>query len=237
MKNRPYSRLFGFAFRLSAALLLTAVTMQLKAQDIKVVRDLQLWTGAAIEKKIGKDWTLSLEEQIRFKHNISEINNYFTEAGVRYRINKNFALEGAYRYTRDRKSDNTYENLSRYHLDMRYRGRLDFLTLAYRLRYQKEVEGFRLYDQKIPYEKYLRHRLKISYNDFNKITPFVSGEIFQLFRPDYHAEYANIRVLGGVTYDTRKLGSLRFAYGFNREINEIEPALSFLFKVNYTYQF
>jgi len=237
MKNRPYSRFSGFGFRLIAALLLMAVTMQLKAQDIKVVRDLQLWTGAAIEKKIGKDWTFSLEEQIRFKHNISEINNYFTEAGVRYRINKNFALEGAYRYTRDRKSDNSYENLSRYNLDLRYTGRLDFITLSYRLRYQKEVEGFKLYDQKIPYEKYLRHRIRISYTDFSKITPYVSGEIFQLFRPDYYAEYAYIRIQGGIRYDTRKLGSLRFAYGFNREIDEIEPALTFLFKVNYTYQF
>jgi len=237
MRNRPYPRFASTGFRLFAVLLLFALTKQLAAQELKVVQDLQLWTGVAIEKEIGKNWTFSLEEQIRFKHNISEINNYFTEAGVRYRINKNFALEGAYRYTRDRKSDNSYENLSRYHLDLRYRGRLDFITLAYRLRYQKEVEGFKLYDQMIPYEKFLRHRLKISYTDFTKLTPFVSGEIFQLFRPDYHAEYAYIRVQGGVRYDTRKLGSFRFAYGFNREINEIEPALTFLIKVNYIFQF
>ncbi len=35
-----------------------------------------------------------------------------------------------------------------------------------------------LFDQKIPYEKYLRNRIRISYTDFNKITPFVSGETF-----------------------------------------------------------
>lgn len=218
-------------------LMLLLLAKQLAAQELKVVRDLQLWTGAAIEKKAGKDWTFFLEEQIRFKHNISEINNFFTEAGAGYRINKNFALEGAYRYTRDRKSDNSYENLSRYKLDLRYTGRLDFITVSYRLRYQKEVEGFRLFDQKIPYEKYLRNRLRISYTGFNKIEPFLSGELFQLFRPEYYAEFEYVRLQGGITYDTRKLGSLQFAYGFNREINELEPAMTYLLKVKYTYQF
>lgn len=219
------------------ALMLLFLAKQLAAQELKVVRDLQLWTGAAIEKKAGKDWTFSLEEQIRFKHNISEISNFFTETGVQYRINKNFALEGAYRYTRDRKSDGRYESRSRYHLDLRYTGRLDFITLSYRLRYQKEVEGFRLVDQKIPYEKYLRNRLKISYTEFKKIEPFLSGELFQLFRPEYYSELEYFRVLGGITFDARKFGSLRFAYGFNREINEIEAAMTYLFRVKYTYQF
>jgi len=237
MKNSPFSKYFGSGLRLMAVLVLMTLTKQLAAQELKVVRDLQLWTGAALEKKVGKDWTFSLEEEIRFKHNISEINNYFTQAGVRYRINKNFALEGGYRYTRDRKSDNSYENLSRYNLDLRYTGRMDFITFSYRLRYQKEVEGFKLFDHKIPYEKYLRQRIRISYTDFNKIIPFVSGEIFQLFRPDYYAEFDYFRVQGGIKYETRKMGSLRFAYGFNREINEIEPAMVFLLKVNYTYQF
>ncbi|MEA3463343.1 MAG: DUF2490 domain-containing protein, partial [Bacteroidota bacterium] len=111
-------------FRLLLLALLLLAAGQLTAQETKVVRDLHLWTGAALNKSLGKDWTLSLKEEIRFKHNISEINNYFTDAGVRYRINKNFALEGGYRYTRDKESDGTYENLSRYNLDLRYRGRL-----------------------------------------------------------------------------------------------------------------
>jgi len=237
MKNSSYPGFSGPVLRLMTALILFLPAKQVAAQDVKVVRDLQLWTGAAIEKKVGKDWTFFLEEQIRFKHNISEINNFFTEAGAGYRINKNFALEAAYRYTRDRKSDSSYESLSRYNLDLRYTGRLDFISLSYRLRYQKEVEGFRLIDQKIPYEKYLRNRLRINYTGFKKIEPFLSGELFQLFRPDYYAEFENVRVLGGITYEMKKLGSLQFAYGFNREINELEPAMNYLLKVKYSYQF
>jgi len=216
---------------------LLAVFMQLSAQDTKVVQDLQLWTGAGIEKTWRKTWTLSLQEEIRFKQDISEINNFFTEAGLQYRINKNFGLEGGYRYTRDRKSDGSYETLTRYNLDLRYKGRLDFITIYYRLRYQKEVEGFNLLDQAADFEKYVRHRIRIRYNDLQKIKPYVSAELFQLFRPDYNAELEYIRVVGGLVYEPGKIGSFDFGFGFNREFADLEPAMIYQFKVRYKYQF
>ncbi len=216
--------------------LLTSL-IQLSAQETKVVSDLQLWTGAAIEKSWGKAWSASLTEEIRFKHDISEINNFFTEAGLRYRINKNFALEGGYRFTSDKKSDGSYETLTRYNLDLRYRGRLDFLSIYYRLRYQKEVEGFNLLDQSVDYEKYVRNRIRIRYNNFKKIKPYVSAELFQLFRPDYYSELKYIRVVGGIKYEPGKLGSFDFGFGFNREFTDVEPAMIFQFKARYTYEF
>lgn len=218
------------------ALLLTA-SITLSSQETKVVRDLHLWTGAAVEKTLGKDWTLSLQEEIRLKHNISEISNYFTEMAVRYRISKNFALEGGYRYTRDKKSDGSYENQTRYNLDLRYRGRLDFITIDYRLRYQKEVERFRLLNPKTDYEKYVRNRIRVRYNDFGKIKPYVSAELFQLFRPDYYAELEYIRVVAGLKYDPGKVGSFDFGFGFNRELEEYDPAMIYQFKARYTYKF
>jgi len=210
---------------------------QMSAQDVKVVRDLRLWTGAAIEKSLGKAWTLSLAEEVRLKHNVSEISNFFTEAGLNYRITKNFALEGGYRFTRDKKSDGAYESLTRYNLDLRYKGRLNYITLYYRLRYQKEVEGFNLFDNTSDYEKYVRHRIRIRYNDLKKIKPYVSAELFQLFQPDRYPLYEYIRVLGGLKYEPGKMGSFDFAFGFNREFTKFEPAMIYQFKVNYTYKF
>ena len=210
-------------------------SFSLSAQETKVVRDIQLWTGASIEKTWGKDWTLSLKEELRLKQNIGEINNYFTEAALRYRINKNFALEGGYRYTRDKKSDGSYENLTRYNLDLRFRGRLDFITIDHRLRYQKEVEGFNLLDMQSDYEKYVRNRIRISYTDLKKIKPYLSAELFQLFRPDYFAELEYIRVVAGIKYEPAKLGTFDFGFGFNREFADFEPAMIYQFRLRYTY--
>ena len=202
-----------------------------------MVSDLQLWTGAEIEKTWGKAWSLSLAEEIRFKHNVSEINNYFTEAGLRYRINKNFALEGGYRYTRDKKSDGSYENLTRYNLDLRFSGRLDPILIQYRLRYQKEVEGFNLFNASADYEKYVRNRLRIRYNRLLRLKPYVSAELFQLFRPYVVSDLDYIRVLAGIRYEAGKAGTFNFAFGFNREFTDLEPAMIYQFKVNYSYQF
>ena len=126
--------------------LLGWISTPLEAQDTLVVSDLGLWTGVEVEKEVKDDWTFSVKQELRLKTNMSEINHYFTQAGIRYKINRNFSLEAKYRFTRNKKKDLTYENRSRYNLDLRYRGRLDFLTFDYRLRYQKEVESMRLFD-------------------------------------------------------------------------------------------
>ncbi len=226
-----------YPLRLLLFSLFLVFIQQLSAQETKVVRDLRLWTGAAIEKSLGKAWTLSLKEEIRFKNDVSEINNYFTDAGLRYNINKNFALDLGYRYTRDKNSDDSYDNLTRYNLDLRYKGRLDFITLTYRLRYQKEVEGFNLIEQGTDYEKYVRNRLKVFYTDFKKITPYASFELFQLFEYAEPAELEYFRVQGGIKYEPGKLGTFTLAYGFNRELTSEEPALISMFRINYTYKF
>ena len=227
---------YRIVFRVFLLLLILISSRLLPAQETKVVRDLHLWTGAALEKS-WKDWSLTINEEIRFKRNISEINNYLSEAGLRYRINKNFALEGGYRFTRDKNADGSYDNLTRYNLDLRFRGQLEFLTFDYRLRYQKEVEGFKLLDQKADYEKYVRNRIRFRYNRFFRIKPYVSAELFQLFRPGSYPELEYIRVLAGIRYEPGKAGRFNIAFGFNRELRDADPAMIYQFKVNYTYRF
>jgi hypothetical protein len=230
--NRNTLPLFAMAM-----LLLLGWDTLAKAQEYKVVRDLHLWTGIKIEKEFGKDWTLFVAEEVRFKHDISSLNNYLTETGLRYRINKNFALEGQYRITRDQKKDNSFETLTRYALDLRYKGKVDFLTLMYRLRYQKEVSGWNLADPGIPYEKYVRNRLTVRYNDLMYLKPYVSAEVFQLFEPNQPGRFHYIRVMGGIRYRVPRIGEFNLAYGFNREFKSPNPAMIYVVKVNYTYTF
>lgn len=209
----------------------------LSAQETKVVSDLHLWSGVAVEKGFGKDWSIFLAEEVRFKQDISVLNNFFTEAGLRYRINKNFALEGQYRVTFDQNKDKSFDMLSRYALDLRYKGKLDFITIYYRLRYQKEVEGWNLLDPSVLYEKYVRNRITVRYTDFIRFKPYVSAEIFQLFEPFQNAKFEYMRVLAGIKYEHHNLGAINLAWGFNRELINIQPGMIYTLKVNYTYSF
>jgi len=224
-------------YTLSIAVVLLFIINPVMAQETKTVRDMKLWTGVEIEKSFLKDWKVSLKQEFRFKKNITEINNYFTQAGLRYRINKNFSLEGKYRYTRDRKSDGLYENRSRYSFDLNYEGKIDFITANYRLRYQKEVESMHLISRTEPYEKYFRHRIIIKYNDFKKIEPYLSGEIFQLHELYQYPEWQWFRVLAGIKYKPGNIGEFKFAYGIERELNSTVPYTGYLIRVNYKYEF
>lgn len=216
-------------------LLLCVITLA-DAQETKVINDLLLWTGAKVEKSFAKDWMVSLEQEIRFKHNISEISNTFTETGLRYRISKNFSLEGGFRYTWDKKKNGTYQGLSRYNFDLRYKGKIDFLTIYYRLRYQKEVEDFAIFDLSAPYEKQLRNRFTIRLNSLKSISPYVSGEIFQIFTPHADPRFGYCRMLAGIRYEPGRMGEFNVAWGFNRELSSSQPAMIYMFNVNYTYK-
>ena len=207
------------------------------SQESKAIQDLQLWTGIKVEKTFAKDWTVSLEQELRLRHNISEISNYFTELGLRYKINRNFALEGDLRFTRDKKRDNSYVNYMRYNFDLRYKGRLDFLTIYYRMRYQKEAEGMDVFDMNALYVKQFRNRITLSVNSLEKIEPYVSAELFQIFTPHYRSQLEYYRVVAGIRYEPGKIGEFDLAWGFNRELSSTVPAMIYMIKINYTYKF
>ena len=233
MINNPHP---GRILILLLLFLLLNMVFSLHGQETRVVRDLHLWTGVQLEKTLAKDWTISLSEEIRFKKDVSELNNYFTDLGLEYRINRNFSLQGNYRFTRDRKKDLSFENLSRYNFDLKYKGKLDFLTVKYRLRYQKEVEGFRLYDQNIPFEKHLRHRLTLKINSMKIVEPYMSGEVFHLFRPTRYPVFEYVRLQAGVLLDLKDAGEVKAAWGFNRELGSAQPLVIYMFRLNYTYK-
>lgn len=231
-ENEPVNILLG---TIIAIYLLSFST--LNAQETKVVRDLNLWTGVEIEKSLLDDFTISLKQEVRFKRDISELNNVFSQLGVSYNLNKNFSLSGKYRYILNRKSGGDLVNQSRYSLNLMYKGKLDYISIYYRLRYQKEVESMHLLKPNEPFEKYFRHRISVRYTDFDMIKPYISAEIFQLNTMVDFPMYNQLRLLGGVKISPKKIGSFNLSWGLERELNNILPYTYYITKLNYTYKF
>ena len=88
-----------------------------------------------------------------------------------------------------------------------------------------------------PYEKYLRHRFNIRYNDFKKIKPYISTEFAQLFELYQYPKWAAVRLFGGIIYEPGSFGEFKFAYGFERELNSNYPYMGYVLRANYTYSF
>lgn len=218
-------------------LLLIMLAAPALGQETKVISDLKVWTGAAIEKSFGKDWKISLEEEVRFQKNASMIGEYFTEAGVEYRVDKNISIATAYRYARNRKKNDSFENRSRYNFDLNYEGNTYFFSVRARVRYQKEIEGMQLLDNTIPYEKYFRTRVELRYNRLGRLVPYIHGELFQLHEMFEYPAFDKYRLMGGLRLDAGRSGDINIGYGMIRELNTYMPYTYYLLKLNYTFEF
>ena len=98
------------------------------------------------------------------------------------------------------------------------------------------VEGVKIFDLNAPYVKHLRNRITIRLNSLKQIEPYVSAEIFQLFTPYLSPQFEYYRIVAGIRYEPGRFGEFKVAWGFNRELASPEPAMIYMFKINYTYE-
>ncbi len=51
-------------------------------------QDFALWSGLQIRKDITQKLRASFEEEIRFNENITNINTFYSDIGISYKLNK-----------------------------------------------------------------------------------------------------------------------------------------------------
>jgi len=72
------------------ATLFVLLFFTLKAQTT----DTELWSGGLLQFKLSGKFQIHLEEQLRLNQNVSKLQLGFTEAGLKYILNKHFAFKG-----------------------------------------------------------------------------------------------------------------------------------------------
>lgn len=97
-------------------LLLLLSSIYAKAQHIQTRQDFGIWFGVKVEKKLPKRFRLSFEQQLRTWRNTTRIASSISELGITYAINKNFKLNGSFRYIHDTNKWQSPEDNLRYNL-------------------------------------------------------------------------------------------------------------------------
>ncbi|MDO5970692.1 DUF2490 domain-containing protein [Flavivirga aquimarina] len=203
--------------------------------------DLASWNTIAIEYQLNKKWSFSLEEQLRLKNNVSEIDNYFTELNAEYEIFNNFKLGGGLRYIR--KNDNQgniqgYENHFRFNFDTSYKHEIADFSLKYRLRYQNKNELGVSNAEGDYANQHLRFKTAVVYNIKKwKLDPKFSAELFHHFEKGEASEFNKYRLTLGTEYKFKTLGKIGVFYGFEKELNETIPETTNIIGLKYTYKF
>ena len=208
-----------------------------------VTRDLEMWSGVGLTKKLNKNIEFSVRQQVRTWHNATQLDEFSTDAGVQYRfLNNQMRFGGNYRIIRDYDNeDNTFKTEQRFSLDAEYRHTFNRLVLGYRMRYTNRNDvgetssTIEEEDDDDPIHQY-RGRLEARYNIRDwKFDPIVSVEVFRRYQEDVLATWNRLRFSLGTNYKLKNFGKLGVRYRMERNWAAAVPQTTGIVGLNLTY--
>lgn len=200
--------------------------------DTVVVRDIESWHKIQFEYKFNKKLRLNISQHIRLEENSLKLERFFTEAELKYKIGKGFAINGAYRFISEQKNSGI-TNAHRWNIDGLYSKKINRLNISSRIRLQTKKE---LPKEDNDRENYLRLKLKFNYNIKNwKFDPYFSNEIFRTTNNTYKNTWDKYRFSIGTNYKFKKQHSLSIFYGAERQLNVSNPKTTYLVGLGYKF--
>jgi len=229
-------RLQSYIIALTISLLCAA---QLSAQSgtYYTIRDFQTWSSATLAYKLNKKVKLGIGQELRLENNTSEVDKYFTEGFIKYKIAKPLTLGAELRFVRSNDNEGKiqgYENHLRHALNAQFKHDVNRLTLKYRLQYQSSKEMNQSAALSNDPTKKWRFKVGGEYNIKKwKFDPKISGEIFRTMGTD--GDFSKIRGTIGTSYETKKAGSITLFFRMEKELNKNYPQLTNVIGMNYQY--
>jgi Protein of unknown function (DUF2490) len=208
-------------FLIFAILIITG--SQLSAQH----SDLGNWNTLSFNKDINKKLTLNLDQELRFRNNLTRLNLLYTNVGVTYKINKSVRIAGVYRFIAKYKDDDLWGYRHRLYADLILKHRPGRFAFVYRSRMQWEWRGAGYSSEygRVP-EIYWRNLFKASYKLNDLVSPYLGTELrVQLQNPriPYHNGFDRTRFMGGIDIQLNKISTLGIYYLLQKEWNVIDP--------------
>lgn len=210
------------------------ITFNVSSQEIKTVFDVGLWSGIGVDYELNKKYSVSFKQELRLYESFQEIEKIISDAGVEYKINKEFGIGSNVRYYLDKHNDNVYANDFRISFDFKYKKKINKeLTFKYRLRYQDVYES--LFDEVSEgVVNTFRNKIAIDYS-LARHKIYFKAEIFRK-RTDFKRPYFNKFRLGLGDEVETKLGDFDYSLAYERELGVAYP-LDFVFlRVYYTFK-
>jgi hypothetical protein len=163
--------------------------------------DFQSWNSIEIEKKVTNDFSLSIEEELRFSNNSTSFNESHTNISGYYSFNKILKAGLGYRYsfTRDIEDGNVLSHRVLGDVFLKYKFS-DFI-FSFRELIQCDWQGEKTSPTASYPELYLRHKFQIKYN-VPKVAlfPFIEAEFFQSMNNPVKNNIDKYRLTGGFEY-------------------------------------
>ncbi len=198
-------------------------------------QDFRSWWNVEISKELVKDLDLKIEASQRFKENSLEYDRSVITGRLAYELFKDFSVRAGYRYLIV-KNEGILESRYRIHAGMQYGKKISSLSLSARERLQYGFDDQQSMQDFFSQKTVSRTRIKAAYEIFG--TPLELHGAYELYL-DLNSGYGILpeanRWQLGITYDFLKKGSIDISYLIENEVNTVNPLLSHIVLVTYSY--
>jgi hypothetical protein len=200
--------------------------------------DVGVWGSVNIEKKLFKK-TLALGGSLnmRLDEKSTNVASYFPELYLEYKFLKLFSVQADYRIAFKRADFGGYTPKHRIGMNFKIQKKISPLKASIRLRYQYawDARPRTHFFQPEPSHT-LRAKIKISYDDWDVVSPFIGNEIFyDLGYHDLGKRFNGYRLSVGLGFDLPKRQSLKLTYIYNLEIGVPNPWREHVASIGYYY--
>lgn len=197
--------------------------------------DFQFWPQVQIGCSLSDRFKLSLEEQVRFRENVSQVKKELTDVGITFKINKALRIGVSYRLELAYK--NRDESAWRNGLfgDILFRQKLDRFQFDYRCRFQSaKIESL---SEVSSLNQWMINRHKASFQYDIKgipLIPFIEAEIFVPFSKEDPLMIDEYRLWAGLAYGLNKRNEISLKFGIQQEVNVADPLRAYILGLGYS---
>ncbi len=201
-------------------------------------QDFWLWTTFSIEKKLTEKITMVVDEEIRFRDNVSRLDLTYTNLGFGYKVNDHFKTALIYRFLQKENADGSTSFRHRIMWDVIAKTKISMVTMSYRSRLQSQIRDvYSSPDGRNP-EKYWRNKFEFKFDLDKPITPYIAMEFRYQFSNDRLKEANNNwnrgRYFIGADYKINDGHTVGAYYMIQKNYNVIDPETDFTLGFTYS---
>ena len=185
---------------------------------------LEGWGIAEVSIKATKKISIDVSEHVRYKYDVSTLDNYFTQVGVNFELFKDLKIGTKARFITENDSEGNVQGLEshfRYQGEVSYKHDIGKIGINYRLRYQNKNElGF----SDIPNE-YIRFRMGLNHKIKSiKSALKIEGELFNQFKKGNEDNGLNrYRLTMKLEHRLKGDNEIGIFYRIQEDIDRIDP--------------
>ena len=185
---------------------------------------LEGWGIAEVSIKATKKISIDISEHVRYKYDVSTLDNYFTQIGVNFEIFKDLKIGTKARFITENDSEGNVQGLEshfRYQGEVSYKHDMGKIGISYRLRYQNknELGVFDIPNEYIRFRMGLNHKIKSI-----KSALKIEGELFNQFKKGNEDNGLNrYRLTMKLEHRLKGDNEIAIFYRIQEDIDRIDP--------------